>query len=351
MKFFKILVPLFVLFLMNSCSEDYKILKSVNSIVVTADNSFTLVNNEVTFSAYTSSGEEITDEADFYVNGDLIAGNTFVSTTIGEFTITSEYLGVSSNPIIITFHDGSQVNFKKRVLIEDYTGTWCGYCTRVAYAIDQVKTITDDVVTVAIHRSSSVPSNSNYDPYNFDSSQLELLFTNLSGYPKALLNRMTPWTSPQDTHIDQATALTQGANPKLGLSMNSSVVGTSVNLDVNVKFSENFSNLKLVVYVLENGLVYSQKNYTPYYGGVNPIPDYVHNHTLRSCITNLFGDSINSSETTSGNVYTRNLSFPIPSNVTNPDNIEFVAFVIDENGNAINARKVSKNENQSFEEL
>lgn len=351
MKFFKISISLFVLFLMNSCSEDYKILKSVNSIVVTADNSFTLINNEVTFSAYTSDGEEITGEAEFYVNGELIDDNTFISSTIGEFTVTSEYLGVISSPIVITFHDGTQVNFKKRVLIEDYTGTWCGYCTRVAYAIDQVKVITDDVVTVAIHRSSSVPSNSNYDPYNFDSSQLELLFTSLSGYPKALLNRMTPWTSPQDTNIDQATALTQGTNPKLGLSMNSTVSGNTVNLDVNVKFSKDFSNLKLVVYVLENGLVYSQKNYTPYYGGINPIPNYVHNHTLRSCITNLFGDAISSAETNSGNIYTRNLSFPIPSNVSNPDNIEFVAFVVDENGNAINARKVSKNESQSFEEL
>ena len=25
--------------------------------------------------------------------------------------------------------------FKKHVLIEDYTGTWCVYCARVAYAI------------------------------------------------------------------------------------------------------------------------------------------------------------------------------------------------------------------------
>ena len=351
MKLFKILIPIFILFLTNSCSEDYKILKSVNSIIVTADNSFTLINNEVTFSTYTSSGEEITNEAKFYVNGELIGDNTFESSIIGEFTITSEYLGITSSPIIITFHDGTQVNFRKRVLIEDYTGTWCGYCTRVAYAIDQVKAITDDVVTVAIHRSSSVPSNSNYDPYNYDSSQLELLFTTLSGYPKALLNRMTPWTTPEDTNINQATALTQGTNPKLGLSINSSVTGNSVNLDVNVKFSQNFSNLKLVVYVLENGLVYSQKNYTTHYGNINPLSNYVHNHTLRSCITDLFGDAIDSNETTSGNTFTRTLSFSIPANVSNSENIEFVAFVIDENGNAINARKVSKNENQSFEEL
>ena len=40
--------------------------------------------------------------------------------------------------------------FKKRVLIEDYTGTWCGNCTRVSHAIEEVKLLTDKAVTVAI---------------------------------------------------------------------------------------------------------------------------------------------------------------------------------------------------------
>jgi hypothetical protein len=350
MKFFKILASLFVFFLINSCSEDYKIVDSINGVIVTADNSFTLINNEVTFSSFTTTGENITSESDFFVNGKLLNSNTFTSSTIGEFYVTSKHSGVSSEQITVTFHDGTQVNFRKRLLIEDYTGTWCGYCTRVSYAIEQVKNITNDVVTVAINRDSSNPTSGTYDPYNYDTSALESLFT-LSGYPKGLLNRMTVWISPQDTNIAQATALTQGENPKLGLAMDNTIVGNTINLEVNVKFSKDFSNLKLVVYVLENGLVYPQKNYTTYYGAVNPLTDYVHNHTLRSCETNLFGDPINNNETTSGDTYSRTFNIPIPSNVSNANNIEFVAFVVDENGNAINARKVSKNENQTFEEL
>lgn len=350
MRFLKILASLILFLSINSCSEDYKILESVNSVILTADNSFTLINEDVTFSSYTETGEDITSKSEFYVNGELLNDNTFTSSTIGEFTITSKYLNVISNPIVITFHDGTQVNFRKRVLIEDYTGTWCGYCTRVAYAIDQVKAITDDIVTVAIHRSSSVPTNSNYDPYNYDTSELENLFP-ISGYPKGLLNRFTQWSTPQENNLSQVTALTQGANPKLGLAMNTAVVDNNISIDVNVKFSNNFSNLKLVVYILENGLVYPQKNYTSYYGGINPLPDYIHNHTLRSCITNLLGDSIDSSETTSGNIYTRTFNMTMPSNVVSGDNIEFVAFVVDENGNALNVRKAERNENQTFEEL
>lgn len=349
MKFLKIITSVFALFLLNSCSEDYKILESVNEIFVTADNSFTLINNEIIFSTQTINGDDITSESTFYVNGELLVGNTFTSSTVGDYTITSKYSGVTSNPITVTFHDGSQVNFRKRVLIEDYTGTWCGYCTRVAYAIEQVNTLTDDAVTVAIHRSSSIPTNSNYDPYNYDTSALENLFP-ISGYPKGLLNRFTQWTTPQENNLSQVTALTQGENPKLGLAMTTAVSGNNMDIEVNVKFSNNFSNLKLVVYVLENGLVYPQKNYTSYYGGINPLPNYVHNHILRSCITDLLGDPIDGTETTSGNIYTKNFSLPIPSNVTS-ENIEFVAFIVDENGNAINVRKASKNESQEFEEL
>ncbi|WP_338408948.1 Omp28-related outer membrane protein [uncultured Flavobacterium sp.] len=350
MKFIKLLVLSLILFVSNSCSENYTVLESVESIIVTADNSFSLINETVTLSAYTSTGEDVTAVSVFYINNNALNSNVFTSNTIGEFTVTSSYLGIISAPVVITFHDGTQVNFRKRVLLEDYTGTWCGYCTRVAYAIEQVNAITDDVVAVAIHRSSSIPTNSNYDPYNYDTSALENLFP-ISGYPKGLINRFTQWTTPQENNLAQVTSLTQGANPKLGLSMNNTVVGNNILLDVKVKFSNSFTNLKLVVYVLENGLVYSQKNYTSYYGGVNPITNYVHNHTLRSCITDLFGDSINNTEPFSGNVYTKSFDIPVPANVSNASNIEFVAFVVDENGNALNVRKAAKNENQSFEEL
>lgn len=350
MKFVKIITSVIAIFLLNSCSEDYKVIESVNEIFVSADNSFTLINNEITFSTQTNTGLDITSESTFYVNGELLNGNTFISNIVGEFIITSKYSGVISSPLTITYHDGTQVNFKKRVLIEDYTGTWCGYCTRVAYAIDQVNTLTNDAVTVAIHRSSSNPTSSNYDPYNYDTSELENLFP-ISGYPKGLINRFTQWTTPQENNLNQVITLTQGENPKLGLAMTTSVTGNNISIDVNVKFSNNFSNLRLVVYVLENGLVYSQKNYTSYFGAINPLPNYVHNHTLRSCITNLLGDVINNAETTSGNIFTKSFNFLVPENVSNADNVEFVAFVVDQNGNALNVRKAAKNETQTFEEL
>ncbi|MEZ4786857.1 MAG: Omp28-related outer membrane protein [Flavobacterium haoranii] len=346
-KIGKILV-FFITLIVVACSYNYDILPSEEPVIISTDNTTRLISNPITFKA-TKSGIDITSEVEFYVNDIELSNNVFISDVTGSFEVLAKHNGYFSEPITITYHDGSQTNFKKRVLVEDYTGTWCGYCTRVSYAIEQLLLATDAAIPVAIHRSSSVPTSGTYDPYNFDSSALENILST-SGYPKAYLNRMTVWNSPQPSYINQAVDLTNGDNPKLGLSLNSSVINNTIDLTVNVKISQNFSNLKMVVYVLENGLYYSQKNYSSYYNAVNPIPNFEHNHVLRHCVTDLFGDTINNNEFVN-DVYSRNFSFTIPSNISDINNIEFVAFVVNENGDTINVRASHKDENQDFEEI
>lgn len=351
MNKFGVLGILLIIFSFFSCSTDYKILESVESIGLTTDNSIKVIGETITFTVTTNSGEIITEDATILVNNTPIDGNTFTTTEIGTYTVQAKYYGVLSEPISVRFHDGSEINFVKRVLIEDYTGTWCGNCTRVLNAIDLVKAQTDNVVLVGIHRSSSNPADAAYDPYNFDSSSLEAVL-NMAGYPKALLNRMTRWQPQEQNNITQVVNLTQGENPKLGVAMNSTISGNTINLDVNVKFSQDFSNLKLVVYILENGLIYDQVNYAEHlYGGVDPIPNFEHNHVLRNCITDLFGDTINGT-TNTGQMFTRSFSVPVPANIANANNIEFVAFVTDATTNkAINSRKAELGEEQEFEEF
>lgn len=233
--------------------------------------------------------------------------------------------------------------FKKRVLIEDYTGTWCGNCTRVAYAIDQMKEQSDKVVTIAIHNGN--------DPYHFAGIQplKDLIMPNSDlELPQSRLNRTIVWTSPEPSNLAQAKALT-GNNAGLGIAMSSTIVNGTVNLDVNMKFAQNYTGLKLVVYALENHLIKNQVNYTSYYGNVNPVPGYEHNHVLRKEITNLLGDPITES-TTAGQTVTKSFSFPIPSNFTNPENISFVAMIVNADNLSLNARAAEKNENQSFEQ-
>lgn len=333
-----------------SCSTDYKIIDSVDSIGLTTDNSIKVIGETITFTVTTNSGEIITEDATILVNNTPLDGNTFSATEIGTYTVQAKYYDVLSEPITVRFHDGSEINFVKRVLIEDYTGTWCGNCPRVSHAIELARLQSEFIVPVGIHRSSSNPADAAYDPYNFDSSSLEAVL-NMSGYPKALLNRMTRWQPLEQNNITQVINLTQGDNPKLGLSIANEVTSTTINLDVNVKFSQDFENLKLVVYVLENGLIYDQVNYTTFYGGLPYIQDFEHEHVLKACLTPLFGESIASEETKVGNTYTKSFSIPIPSNIANSNNIEFVAFVTGADNKSINVRKANRNETQEFEEF
>ena len=232
--------------------------------------------------------------------------------------------------------------FKKRVLIEDYTGTWCGNCARVAYAVDQVKLQTDKAVTVAIHNGN--------DPYNFTgiAPLKDLILPNSAlSLPISRLNRMIVWTFPEPTNVQQALDLT-GNNTFLGLALNSTVANATINLDVKMKFVQDYSNLKLVVYLLEDKLIYDQRNYTNYFNGENPILNFEHNHVLRTSITNILGDAV--SGTTNGSTVTKSFSFPIPANISNTANISFAAFLVGSDNAVINARASIANENQAFEQ-
>lgn len=231
--------------------------------------------------------------------------------------------------------------FLKNVLIEDYTGTWCQFCPRVLHGLKEVENEGLDAYPVSIHRSVT----NSPDPYDFPATPLEQII-GLSGYPTAMLNRKTLW----DNEISTVEVKNQiKPNSDLGIALNSTVSGGNINLDINIKFADNFSDLKLVVYVLEDGLIYNQTNATSFFGGQNPISPFTHNHVLRACLTDLVnGEAITG--TTTGATITKNFSIAVPSNISNANNISFVAFVMDASGKALNVRGAKSNTTQIFQE-
>jgi hypothetical protein len=237
--------------------------------------------------------------------------------------------------------------FTKHVLIEDFTGTWCGNCTRVSYSIGKVMELTNKAVAVAVHNGD--------DPYHFVGIEplRNQIYPNTTDFPlpTSRLNRTIVWTFPEDLNIQQVKNLTSN-NCGLGLAMHSTITNGTISLDVNVKFAQNYSNLRLVVYLLENHLIYNQRNYTNFYGSSN-VPDYVgfeHNHVLRTTLTSILGDAI-TGETLFGKTIKKTFSVAVPAVIANPENISFVAFVIDENNTALNCRETDLgNLPQTFEE-
>ncbi len=77
-----------------------------------------------------------------------------------------------------------------RPMLEEFTGTWCGWCTRGYYALETLSELYgDDVVLAAYHDG---------DPMQADATPV-----NVSGYPSAVLNR-GPITDPYygDLNVD-----------------------------------------------------------------------------------------------------------------------------------------------------
>jgi len=352
MKKLHLLITLLTFGLFISCSKDNNNTgdggSSIQSITITANTTDAYTGDNIQFTVKGNNNADVSSSAIIYVNTTPLVTNFFTPTSPGTLSVYAVYqvsstVSLTSPTIQIPVTQG--ISFNKRVLIEDYTGTWCQYCPRVSYAISQVRLQTTDAVVVAIHRTSG----NSIDPYNFSgAATLQSTIPGFTGYPTGMLNRKTEWNYPENNNIAQAVNLTAGTNPRIGLAMTNSVASNTANVQVNVKFGKNFSGLKLVVYALEDNLVYNQINATSFYGGVNPIVNFDFDDVLRGFLTtSILGDDITGVTTTNG-VYTKSFTYTIPAG-TQASNMHFAAFVVDSTGKVLNSRDASSTAIQTFE--
>lgn len=323
----------------------------LTSITLTSNSQSYFLGEQVVFNVLGDNGENLTEQSTIsIIEGSDLSSNIYVTSTTGLVSFIALYEDFTSVVYEINVLP-PPTKFNQNVLIEDYTGTWCGYCPRISYAIDLVNQQTSEAFVVAIHRGNSNPSSSSHDPYNFSAGELEDLI-NLQGYPTAMLNRNIEWNYPETNNVDQVINLTSG-QADVGLALSPFLDGTDMSIDVNVKFGGQFSDsyAKLVVYLLEDSLFYNQTNYTSYYGGSSVIPNFEHNHVLRRSLSSLLGDQIPSTEISADNIYQVNYTLAIPSNISVNENMTLVAFVTNSNNTSLNVRVASFGETQTFEEL
>jgi thiol-disulfide isomerase/thioredoxin len=316
----------------------------LTSINLSSNSQSYFLGDLVEFSIIGNNGIDLTEQSTISIlGGGNLSSNIYATSAEGMFSFIATYDDFTSVVYDINILP-APTRFNQNVLIEDYTGTWCGYCPRISHAIDLVNQQTSEAVVVAIHRGSS-------DPYNFPAGVLEDLI-NLLGYPTAMLNRTTEWNNPEPNNVNQVINLTSGL-ADVGLAIGSSLDGFGMNINVKVKFGGQFSHssAKLVLYVLEDGLLFDQSNNTSYYGGSTVISNFEHNHVLRASLSNLMGDQIPATEYSEDNVYELNYTSAIPSNISVNENMTLVAFVTNEYNAALNVRVANFGETQIFEEL
>lgn len=295
------------------------------------------------FTVIDDLGNDVTGLVTFNAESGTI-DNPASFSNAGTYNVTATYTlednsTITSNTVVIKAVESTHTT---KVMIEDYTGTWCQYCPRLAYALDQAVAANSNIIPVAIHDDNDMP---------FPNVDVLLNEFGIDGFPTGRVNRTINWNESTSQPV---SLLNNRQN--MGLAINSSISGTTITAEVKVHYDlKPDSPNRLVVYLLENGLVYPQVNFyngdpsSPFYQQGNPIMDYVHNHTARTTFTNALGDAIPASEATTGNTYTANYTLTVPASVQNTANLELVAFTIGPDNKVLNVQKADLGENKDFD--
>ena len=320
-----------------STSENITVI-APTTIVLTSDIASCWVDESATFTVVDNFGNDVTALAAITVGGVSITANPHVFTAAGSFDVVATYYGLTSNTVAVV---AVQSTHTTKVMVEDYTGTWCGYCPRLAYKIDQLALNNANVIPVAVHDDT---------PFGFSEVNAMANAFGITGFPTGKISRTTTWN---ETDAQVLNVLND--NKYCGLAIDSSISGATLSVTAKVHYDiDAGEENKLVVYVLEDGLHYDQANYmnneagSPWNGAGNPIPNFEHDNVARAALTNIFGDVIPTGDTVLGNTYTKDFTYTIPAAYT-AANLELVACVVDASGTVVNVQKVDAGSNQSFD--
>ncbi len=327
-----------------SNSIEFQVL-ALTERALTISTSRAIKNQPITFKLLDANGDDTAAESSFFVNGTAISGFSYSSAQEGDFQVYAkfEYDGQTYTSDTKEF---SVFIPKRKVVVEDYTGTWCGYCPSVALALEDIQALTTDVSVVAIHETGrSLP-----DPMHFPQvPELKVAF-DVGGLPQARINRDVKWRDPYPMNEVLSMA---GREINSSIAISSQITGSNLTVDVKVIY-ENGSEVgdKIVVYLVESGIVHPQVNYynsVPGHrleGKGDPIPEFIHNDALRNSLSNIFGDDV--SQTSAFAEFKKSYTFSLPSDYVK-GNLSLVVMLVKADNSAKNSQNAKVGEIKRFE--
>jgi Outer membrane protein Omp28 len=340
-------LPIFIagLFLMQSCTKTESDFTQAPPETITVNASALSVSTGVAVSFLVSSSvnnNDVTAGSSIYVNGNLITGNSFIFADPGNFAVYAKKGTLTSSVITINVTAVAPgAGYKHRVLVEEYSGTWCGNCPRILYGVDLLEQQTDKAVVVSTHLF-------NGDPFITTEGNNLAAQQGVGGVPTGFINRTISWTGPQYENVAQVINTIQ-ASSTAGIAIRSSLTSNNLSITVKAGYTAPVAGgAKLTVYLVEDKLFNSQANYSAnLYGGQSSIPNFEYNGIVRKVISSLSGDAIGAS----GNANEKTYSLAVPANVANTANARIVAFITDLSGTVINVQQVKVGEEKMFEIL
>lgn len=302
------------------------------------------VNGQTYNQQFTGLNVEYLQTYNFSVNvpGIATTGDFDITLTVSNPNGTADVTTDNTQNTSINIYDASAA-VDRTVLIENFTGAWCGWCPTGHKAIEDAiaglpSNLQNRVVWVAHHNGDAmVVSN--------PSSTIENTFP-IDGFPSAMIDR-TVWDAQsfEGTPIYHpgytSTSLLQTAmNTPAFVTVNISNVNynatshaLTATVSGNVTGALTTSDARLNVWLLEDGILAEGDGYEQSDYAETPIVDanFRHNHVVRVNLTNDAWGESGVVTPTAGTNYTKNISTTVDVSKYDASKCYLVAFVSDGN--------------------
>ena len=262
----------------------------------------------------------------------------------------------------VTFQLSATTFYPRRIVMEEGTGTWCGWCVRGLETISRLtKEYPDNFIAIGIHNQDEMANWLNY----------EGIANTFVSYPSCTINRWL-WYDPEYPYIRSIVEdMKNSAEAMISASAHyarSDSSAVAVTTETTFGFSDQGEDHYRIAYVVMEDQVgpYPQKNF--YDGSPVSPDDYMYPWTQQGgMVPVLFNDvaravysdadGLKSSIPATieeGKAYKFTYAFNLPQNIVNRKNIRIVTLLIDtKNGEIMNAAqtavvKSSTPDNQTF---
>lgn len=213
----------------------------------------------------------------------------------------------------------------RNVILEEFTGRGCGYCTDGHRIANQIMAANPGRVWAINIHAGGYAQTSYPNMITNDGNTIHGGFS-ISGYPTGVVNRTTAagidrgqWNGQANTQLNQAAECNVAGIARINPETRMATITVEVYYTGNSSVSENY----LTVAMLQDSILGSQSDY----GNYNPTQwlngQYVHMHILRDVITpSAWGEAI--SPTTAGTLITKTYEYPIPEVIGSPNGVDVV---------------------------
>lgn len=267
---------------------------------------------------------------------------TLPSLTDGNYSYTVAVTAINGQPLATAIEASSALEVVKYLIIrkhvvEECTGTWCGWCVRGLVAMREMRAkYPDSFIGIAVHGRDAYATTS----YNS-------LLNRGSGYPSAYINRSTSiGTNPSEMEAAfRAEDTETNGEVKIVEARFTDATKKKLDIKVTTRFTQDYNveSFRLAFVVLEDNLRSTQSNY--YAGGsYGPMggfenqgsTTYVDLMDVAREIKNYTG-IVNSipEQIRAGEVYEYTYTYTLPTTIANISNVAIVALLQNKAGSKI----------------